>query len=287
MFKTNIQRQKGTRRKPQVGDVFGMRLPTKGWLFGRVVRADANGSGGGPGDVTRGEMLIYIYENLEQEPRPIPRLDRNRLLIAPLIINTRPWSGGWFVTLESGEPKPGDVLERHCFEDWVHGGFVDEYQRRLKGRFEPCGETGLASIKLVDDLISERLGLRVIPDGEQEDEPPESAKRPPRKHTGSGGVSVYLPTKRAGKARVERIEERLREAVEKANAGVWEGHGFDLTRNVFDTRFESRSVTKLIDALGAALTQLRDQLPDGWYATVRRGDDGEEDRIELEPKASR
>lgn len=278
-IKTNIQRQKGTRRKPDVGDVFGIRVPPRGWLFGRVVRTDALR--------IPDFVLVYIFAVIQAGPTPIPPLNKRKLLLPPMIVNPHAWTGGYFVTLLESELRPGDAYERHCFESHL-GGYIDEFWNKVEVPFEPCGgDDGLHSVGFVDDRISEALGLPIVPQNEKEIRRGSlSGPREGRRLAGPGGVAMYLPMKRAGKAGVERIEVRLREAVEKAKAGLWEGHGFDLERNVFDTRFESRSVKKLIDALRGAVTELKGRLPDGWYATVRSGDDGEEHRIEFEPNTS-
>src|ERR1043165_660721 len=100
MYKTNIQRQKGTRKRPQVGDIFRMFIPSKGWLFGRVVRTDACGDGWMPPQHVPDQILIYIYDVVSPHSSPIPDLDKDKLLIPPRITNMFLWNEGHLVTLD-------------------------------------------------------------------------------------------------------------------------------------------------------------------------------------------
>jgi len=112
-----------------------------------------------------GSNLVYIYsERGPSATEPdIDRLTPDRLLMAPLFINRLPWSRGYFLTVANRPIAPGDLLPQHCFRRF-NGTYLDEQGRTLEGPVEPCGEWGLASFRMVDDGISEALGLPFAPD---------------------------------------------------------------------------------------------------------------------------
>lgn len=160
-FKTNIQVMRASRKKPMAGDVFAIRLPDETHLFGRVIGADIKDPRRAP---MPGAYLIYIYNerSVSQEP-DLAKLTPDRLLLAPVFINQMPWTKGYFATVAQGDLKPSDRLEQHCFWRASQGIFVDENRTPLPREVHPCGEWGLASYRLLDDLISDALGMPRVP----------------------------------------------------------------------------------------------------------------------------
>jgi hypothetical protein len=267
-YRTNIQPQKPTRRKPQEGEVFAFYVQGCGWLFGRLARLNCLGALQYP--------LIYVYRAIQPAPHPIPTLDKRDLLVPPMFVVPQLWTLGYFVAVREGPAMPGDVFDRHCF-DTTFGTYVDEDYKRVDTPFEPCGHTGLSGPMPFDDDISDALGIPRVPDDEKL-----IKTKSPRGQVkdGAGEVAVYIP-RRESKRTVESIEEQIRIAVEGSGAGVWEGHGFDLDKGLFDTRFQGKSRRRLLDAVRRAVASLKSRLPEGSYAVVRprRGD--WEERVEL------
>lgn len=157
---TNLRVLQPSRRKPAVGDVFVMQLPDGRYVFGRVIKTDAQ-SGFGPPNA----VLIYVYrERYETKTPPEPsELSPDRLLISPLMVNRLPWSKGYFETVASWPLSSGDVLDQHCFRDWT-GKYFDDQGNELPGPIEPVGDYGLHSYRSVDDQVSDALGLERAPD---------------------------------------------------------------------------------------------------------------------------
>jgi len=150
----NLRVLKRTRRIPVAGDVFVM-LPMDGlYVYGRVIRTDAMKSEDFNGN------LIYIYRGFSKEKTAIPVLDRESLLVPPIITNRLPWSAGYLEYLENRPLTAADVLEQHCFHDF-RGFYCDEYGARLAAASPPIGEWGLASYRTIDDEVSKALGLPI------------------------------------------------------------------------------------------------------------------------------
>jgi hypothetical protein len=97
-------------------------------------------------------------------PPSIAVLGREDLLIPPQFVNRTPWTHGIFVNIASEPIRSSDLLEQHCFWDATRGIYRDEKGGRLTRRSEPCGEWGLGSYRLIDDLISDALAIKRGPD---------------------------------------------------------------------------------------------------------------------------
>ncbi len=159
-MRTNLRLLKRSYRQPLPGDVFVMQLPDDRYLFGRVILADI------PHDESPmpGAYLIYVYRHLSVTKTPdFAALCPNQLLIPPEFINRMPWTKGYFETVASRPLEKSDLLPQHCFLRHT-GKYVDETGTELPSRVEPCGEWGLGSYRMLDDLISDALGIPRVPE---------------------------------------------------------------------------------------------------------------------------
>ncbi len=156
---TNLRKLKSSSRRPESGDVFAMLLPDGLYLFGRVISTRAEI---GP---MEGVLLLYIYQHradesalpLREELRP------DRLLLSPILTNSKGWREGVFETIGNIPLDESDVLDQHSFRRW-NGKYVDELSNPLPGPVEPVGDFGLASFRTIDDEISDALGFERAPD---------------------------------------------------------------------------------------------------------------------------
>ena len=156
---TNLQILSPSRRTLRPGDLFVMRLLDRIHLFGRVVSTEAWAGW----DMPRA-VLIYVYDTTSELPAPPDRaaLRRNRLLVPPIMTNRLPWSRGYFETIDQVPLQPGDVHDRHCFQD-VRGRCYDEFTNELPRCVEPCGDWGLHSFGSIDNAVSAALGIPLAP----------------------------------------------------------------------------------------------------------------------------
>ena len=152
---TNLDVLKPSRAAPQRGDVFVLRLRRGPYLFGRVISAEAKAGPSMPGAI-----LVYVFDT-RSDTAEIPdraALSASRLLIAPVMINKLPWSRGYFQTIGHLEIAAGEELPQHCFRSGS-GRYYDENCVELVAPTEPCGQWGLASYRVVDDKVSDALGV--------------------------------------------------------------------------------------------------------------------------------
>ncbi|MCC6407003.1 MAG: immunity 26/phosphotriesterase HocA family protein [Planctomycetes bacterium] len=148
----NLRTLRPSRRPPRPGDVFALGLPDGTFLFGRVIRTDANPLGVGRG------VLIYVYHSRTSTRDAVPELSPDSLLIPPLITNRLPWSRGYFEFVEHRPLTPRDQLPAHSFRN-SQGLCFDEFGRRIPDAIGAVGEWGLHSYRSIDDAISKAIGI--------------------------------------------------------------------------------------------------------------------------------
>ncbi len=157
---TNLKRMKGTRTKPAEGDVFAMLLPDEEYVFGRVIGADLDG----PRAPMPGSYLIYVYDVRSPSTSvDLALLTPDRLLIPPQYINRMPWTKGYFVKVGEAALQSTDLLARYRFWDPARGYCVDDNGERVDVH-EAYGVFGLISYRMLDDLVSDALGIPRVPE---------------------------------------------------------------------------------------------------------------------------
>jgi immunity protein 26 of polymorphic toxin system len=150
---------KKSRRAPQPGDIFVMLPPDGLYLYGRVVKTDAD-MGFGPCN------LIYVYRARSKEKTPVPELLVEELLIPPVITENSAWTRGYFEFLENRPLTVAEQLPQHCFrDDYVHRGrHYDEYGNPLPDPIEPVGTSTLTTVRGIAKRVSRALGIPIPPD---------------------------------------------------------------------------------------------------------------------------
>ena len=136
----------------KAGDIFVMRPPMDGYLFGRVIDVDANLFGFGKG------ILLYIYKTRSALKVPVPVLLRDEMLVPPVITNRLAWTRGYFENVEYRPLTSSDRLPQHCFKN-SFGKYFDEKGNTLQRPVEPVGAWALASFRTIDIRLSNALGI--------------------------------------------------------------------------------------------------------------------------------
>jgi len=154
----NLEVLEKSRKKTKPGDIFVIKPKGHDYYFGRTIITDANCGFG------QGAVLIYIYNATSKTKKDIPKLEKNKLLLPPIMLNYLPWSKGYFENVVFQELDQDDILEVNCFWDPMTKKYFDDKGNELKNKYEPVGEYGLASYRVVDDKISEALGIPLSPD---------------------------------------------------------------------------------------------------------------------------
>lgn len=153
----NLQVLKPSRARPQAGDVFAFRPGGVDFMFGRVIRTDAQ-----VGPRIRGLNLIYVYDVRAPSKEVDPaELTPDRLLLPPMMTNALPWVHGYFETIERKPVIDQDRLRGHVFAS-SNGRFYDDEDHEVPAASGvPIGSYGVHSYQTIDDEISKALGLPV------------------------------------------------------------------------------------------------------------------------------
>ena len=116
-----------TRKEPAPGDLFVVKVKGKGYFCGAVVKTGVNaGFGGNIG------ILVYIYsKEYREKEMSSPVLNREGLLIPPLMVNKKPWAQGFFERVGHVEISELAPYDFHCFRD-VRNQIVNEYGEIVK-----------------------------------------------------------------------------------------------------------------------------------------------------------
>ncbi|NOT01741.1 MAG: hypothetical protein HOP29_14055 [Phycisphaerales bacterium] len=149
----NMRVLKRSRKLLQSGDIFVFQMPDNLYRYGWVIRTDAIG-GGFPNSV-----LIYLYNTSSRTQTPTPELRLNDFLLPPVLTDSAAWRLGYFENIEHRTPTKEDILPIHCFWSLVFERYVDEYNRLLSRRHEPCGDYSLTGYGAIDRQISKALGI--------------------------------------------------------------------------------------------------------------------------------
>lgn len=93
----NMLKLEPSRKKPKAGDVFAVKYPAAGYVFGRVAAANLPIELGG----MPGANLLYFHDHRSAESVPVrSELRIDRLLIAPVFTNRQGWLRGYYQTVE-------------------------------------------------------------------------------------------------------------------------------------------------------------------------------------------
>jgi hypothetical protein len=152
---------KGQRRELELGDVFVFQLDSDGsYRFGRIVKI---------GQMTsearfHGDAMVYLYAPAFAEPKPdYDQLTPDRLLVPPDFVTKWMWHKGYFRTVDQRPLAEADLLKQHCFYSGDLEWYVDENDRRLDRRYEPCGSFGLPVFDWLEEQIDAAVAGKPIP----------------------------------------------------------------------------------------------------------------------------
>jgi hypothetical protein len=159
-YNINMQFLKKSRKKLCPGDVFVFKMPKFDYVFGRVICTDAEV------DRIPGLILIYIYKAFSEDKNKIPFLDKNNLVVPPIIMNRQGWLQGYFEIVINKPLVKEDILSKHCFKSTILGTlkYYDEYNNELIKPTEPCGQYGVSNHRVTDDEVSRALGISLAPE---------------------------------------------------------------------------------------------------------------------------
>jgi hypothetical protein len=145
-------------RKRVAGEIFVCRPAGHDYYFGRVIDPEVR-------FISWVGVLVYIFDVHAPEKEPVPEdLSPRSLLLPPMILAPACWTSKRVQTVATLPLSAGDVLKRHCFYNPATERFVDEHNKPLRRRIEPCGGYGLTPVGGLDNKISRALRIPLATD---------------------------------------------------------------------------------------------------------------------------
>ena len=151
---TNMEVQKPYRKKLREGDIFRLKYPDDRYVFGQIVSLTAKAGG------FENCIKVYVFDAVFNEPEKVIDLTSNELMFAPLFINRLGFSRGYMPIVDN---KPVvQTSTKYCYFDVPFKKYLDAEGDEISNAKGVVGTWGLSNYLVLDDLVSEILGIPVI-----------------------------------------------------------------------------------------------------------------------------
>lgn len=251
MHELNMRFLKKSRRRLQPGDVFCYSILPERYHYGRVICTDAM-----LGKSTRNLLLLYFYRATSSVLTEVPELNRDDLLIPPVLAVDRAWWDGYFMHVDHRDIKSEDRLAVNCFYWEFWNKYMDEYGHQLNARYEPCGFYGITGYGVIDRSICMALGLetRLI----EGDSSLEGCEPLSDLITNRRAVTIRIRLPYCGAKEVDqsRIEDAVNLALRKTSDAAWEASESHKTAFIMDYRVKPGRVITAVKTIRRVLSAL-------------------------------
>ncbi|MDP5138728.1 Imm26 family immunity protein [Rheinheimera baltica] len=151
---TNMEIQKPYRKKLKEGDIFRLKYPDDRYVFGQIVSLTAKTGG------FENCIKVYVFDAVFSEPEKVIDLTSNELMFAPLFINRLGFSRGYMPIVDN---KPVvQTSTKYCYFDVPFKKYLNAEGDEISNAKGAVGTWGLSNYLVLDDLVSEKLGIPVI-----------------------------------------------------------------------------------------------------------------------------
>ena len=140
-------------KKPQEGDVFVLQPIENIFFWGKVIETNVKSRD----SFVNGMTLIFVYQCYSHDKVMPPNLDSNEFLIAPMVVNYRPWNRGYFETIGNVEVSQKERNTEIAFRDVLKKEYVDISGNAVESIPKLCGTFGLGSYGAVGKEVHKAL----------------------------------------------------------------------------------------------------------------------------------
>lgn len=144
------------RKKLKRGDIFCLSYPNHQYVFGVIVSLTAEAGG------FRECIKIHVYDYISTEIKLPNDLNSLPLMFAPLFINRLGFSRGYMPVIDNHSLDGEVSLENVCYHSVIFSKYYDDKGHLIEHSKSVVGIWGLSNYLVLDDLVSEQLGLEVI-----------------------------------------------------------------------------------------------------------------------------
>ena len=151
---TVMSGNKKQKKWPETGDVFYFQLSDGRFGYGMVVLGKIDV---GP---FKNAIVIYIYDNFTLSLGGNVVLNKERLLLPPIITDASCWRYGYFVTLKNIDPNGMDIYPEHYFKNPIRNKVYDHHGKVTNLLIDsiPIGEESIqfhrSIIKAIEDVLN-------------------------------------------------------------------------------------------------------------------------------------
>jgi hypothetical protein len=140
-MKAELVFMKRSYKGPQTGDIFVLQPLEHVFYYGKVIESKVDSKYSG----FKSWHMIFIYNIKTGEPTADIDLDGIPLLIAPMVVNKRPWTMGYFVTISNSSISQYDISVDYGFWSDSRNKHFDLRGNRMSHKPEYSGVYGLGS----------------------------------------------------------------------------------------------------------------------------------------------
>ena len=144
---------KKSSKKPQEGDVFVLQPVIGKFYFGKVIQTDLKSLD----SFINGMTLIYIYNYCSIEKEIPLELEKEELLIAPIIVNNQPWLKGYFETIGNKQVLENEKTIDFAFWNTLKKEYVDINGYVIKSKPQYSSIYGLGSYGVVGKEVRKAI----------------------------------------------------------------------------------------------------------------------------------
>lgn len=151
---TVMSGNKKQKKWPEAGDVFYFQLSDGRFGYGMVALGKIDV---GP---FKNAIVIYIYDNFTSSLGENIVLNKERLLLPPIITDASCWKNGYFVTLKNIDPNSMDIYPEHYFKNPIRHKVYDHHGTVTNLLIDgiPVGEESIqfhrSIIKSIEDVLN-------------------------------------------------------------------------------------------------------------------------------------
>lgn len=144
---------KKSKKTPNEGDIFVLQpLPNK-FYYGKVIQTNIISKD----SYINGMTLIYIYNKVSEDKQLPQSLDKQDLLIAPIIVNNQPWQKGFFETIDNVNILESEKKIDYGFWDLLKEKFIDINGNDLVNEPQYWTQYGLGSYGIVGKEVQRAI----------------------------------------------------------------------------------------------------------------------------------
>lgn len=142
---TELLQLKKSRKKPKTGDIFVMQVKSDLYYYGKVIKTEIKSLN----PLLQEWNLVYIYNYSTRDIQDCGQINKQDLLLPPLVTNHKGWYDGYFLTIGNEEVSEEELNFDYGYWDDIRKvyrneeGTILEKQPKFVARFSLVSYGGI------------------------------------------------------------------------------------------------------------------------------------------------